>query len=209
MRFRALLLHLTVPLVALAIALAASLGCVGTPLPDPPSARADLMTLTDVPPNAVRLDGAMGAIDPGSDRPGAATLRVTNADFETFVVVPVDETGAFSAELAAALDGTLHLELVDPEGDVFLAAVALVGESVVEVDDGGDRDGDLSPDAVDCAPDDGSLASRECPAECGTDADCAVGEMCFGGVCSVMVTEICENRVDDDLDGLTDERPCL
>ncbi len=186
------------------LALVASLGCVGTPLPDPPSARADAMLLVAVPPNGVRLSGADGAIDV-ADLSGAS-LRVTIPRLDSRVETSISGAGAFTAELPGALTDTLYLELVDPSGDIFLLAVADGGamDDAVVVVATADRDGDASPDAIDCAPDDAAYGSLACPTTCSIDSDCALGQACLAGVCAVL-TEVCGNGLDDDGDGLIDE----
>lgn len=186
------------------LALVASLGCVGTPLPDPPSARAESMLLIAVPPNAVRISGADGAID-AAGRSGAS-LRVTIPRLDSRIETPVSGAGAFSAELPGAMTDTLYLELVDPSGDIFLLAVADGGtmDDAVVVVAAADRDGDASPDAIDCAPDDAAYGSLACPATCALDTDCALGQACIAGACTVL-TELCGNGLDDDGDGMIDE----
>jgi Cys-rich repeat protein len=194
------------PLLAL-LALLASLGCVGTPLPDPPSARADLMMISDEPPTDVRLVGTDGAIVLDEAHEAGGTLRVSVPRTDARSEGAVAMSGTFDVTLEGASTDTLYLELLDPERDIFLAAVAQVDGVVVAVDDGGDRDGDLSPDSIDCAPDDPALASRECPT-CATDADCGAGQICTAGVCAVCPgggVELCRNGLDDDCDGAIDE----
>ncbi len=138
-----------------------------------------------VSPERMRLEGSEGAI-----RPGGAALRVTmmrTAEIRGRVTVPVTARGAFSAELAGTLGDILYLERVDEAGDEFLVALAAVGDRPTRVEAGRDRDGDGSPDAIDCAPDDPLQRGRECfPAEC-------------------MEEEVCGNDIDEDCDGVIED----
>lgn len=187
--------------------LTASLACVGTPLPDPPSVRPEALTLTQESASEVRLTGADGAIDFGDRAPGGM-LRVTAAALPARVEVPVSTTGAFTAVVRGGLGDTLHLELVSAPEDAFLAAVAGVGDGVAVVAPGPDADRDGSPDAVDCAPTDPGYASRECVG-CASDMDCLAGETCAMGVCrSGLTAEVCLNGVDDDGNGIVDDCVC-
>jgi hypothetical protein len=187
--------------------LTASVACVGTPLPDPPSVRPEALTLTAENADMVRLTGADGAIDFGDRTPGGM-LRVTIATVPARVEVPVSTSGAFDAVLSGTLGDTLHLELVSAPEDAFLAAVAATGDGVATVAPGPDGDRDGSPDAVDCAPADPAYASRGCVA-CASDLECMAGETCSMGICvSGRVAEICDNGLDDDGNGVVDDCAC-
>lgn len=193
------------------LALPLGLACVGTPLPDPPSARPEAMTLTPEDPN-VRLTGRMSAIELAG-RP-SGTLRVSNPTTDARVLVAVAADGTFTGALPGVTTDVLYLELVEAPSDLFLVAVSGfgTGDGVTMAPAGPDGDMDGSPDAVDCAPADDTLRARECTMICASDVDCAAGEACLMGVCQptcVPVGEICRNGLDDDCDGMLDELDCM
>ena len=66
--------------------------------------------------------------------------------------------------LAGDGDQTLHLAWAHTEeDDIFLAAISAGVGAVQVVDAGPDTDGDGSPDAIDCAPEDDEYRGRRCP----------------------------------------------
>lgn len=180
--------------------------CLATPIPDPPSLDVTRMSLVQASATEVRISGGAGAV-----RPGGRALRVTNpaaAMGTSSVAIYTAADGSFGATLAGATADTLYLEGLSDTADTFELAVRLEGGSVVSTGSGGDRDVDGSPDAIDCAPDDRMQSGQRCGAACVTDLDCAAGQMCVSGVCTLSmcdVAEICGNAADDDCDGLTDD----
>ncbi len=212
-----------------AAALTVTAACVATPLPTPPSVDTERMSLTQADPERVTLTGEERSIQVE----GITRLRVTGA--RAWAEVDLSEFGAFQATIPGALSDTYYLEAILADEDRFLVAISTLaggGDSRVEERDAGsDRDGDGSPDAVDCDPDDPSSAGRRCESECtieicdGLDNDCdgEVDEGCDSGTdvdgdgfeapedCDDMnpnvnpaAIEIC-NWIDDDCDGEIDE----
>ncbi|UJR85802.1 hypothetical protein [Sandaracinus amylolyticus] len=187
-------------------------GCVATPLPDPPSANPEAITIRESQPEQLTVTGTDGAIHPGEMR-----LRITNlttAERGGRIEVAVTPSGAFDATLPGTLTDTLYLEQVEAMGGgTFIAAlVSSGGTAVMSIEPGPDTDGDGSPDLVDCAPNDEMLASRECApgAPCDGPEDCGGGEVCVGGVCRAggcAAADICGNEIDDDCNGIVDD--CL
>jgi hypothetical protein len=184
--------------------------CVATPLPDPPSADARAMSLVSSTPTTVTLLGRDGAIQPGGTRIRVTDPVTGNAGGRR--EVHVTASGAFQSEIAGSTADTIYVELLEASGVRFLAAVRDGGGgAAVSADPGPDRDGDGSPDAIDCAPDDPSLRGRECKAAgtaCTTDANCAAGQSCVAGQCTTtgcLAAEICGNGLDDDCNGVIDD----
>jgi hypothetical protein len=162
---------------------ALGVACVATPLPTPPSADIDRLALTASNPGEVTLAGADGAIQ-AEDLVG---LRVTGPVAGTQVAV--SEHGSFRAVLPGEVSDTFYLEAIVLDRDVFLIAVSAPaggGGRVEERAAGPDRDGDGSPDAVDCAPDDPAFGGQRCDSPCTPEP------------------EICDGQ-DDDCDGEVDE----
>jgi hypothetical protein len=137
--------------------------CVTTPVPVPP-------TLVEVDVSVIDIDDEIDAPTipvtggPGSIEPADATLRITNADVDPHASVEfVPETdGSFSVDIPPG--DRYFLEQITAGDDFFLVAVATSDEGAVEVvDPGPDADGDGSPDAIDCAPDDEEHRGQRCP----------------------------------------------
>lgn len=193
-------------LLRAAVLVASLSACLATPIPDPPSLDAARMSLTQASATEVRLTGSAGAV-----RPGGRALRISNpsaAMGAASVAVYTASDGSFGATLAGATTDTLYLEGVTDMADTFELAVRLEGGAVVSTSAGPDRDGDGSPDDIDCAPDDRAQSGQRCGMACSADLDCAAGQMCVAGLCTFSmcdVAEICGNGVDDDCDGLDDD----
>jgi hypothetical protein len=162
--------------------LALGSGCLGTPLPDPPSFSGEGITLRDVAQiGAVRLVG-----DPATVNPGGLTLRVTTPP-SAGVLVATNADGSFARILPGAPGDRIFFELIFPDEDRFVGAfMAPFGGRLVPVDPGPDGDDDGSPDLIDCAPTDDAIGGQRCmmtPVVCATDADCLGGQVCSAGAC--------------------------
>lgn len=183
---RALRCHVMGAMALVAMVVAVGIpACNATPLPMPPSARVDpsRMSLTSAQTTTITLRGSAGAITPGD-----VELRVTGPFGLSERRVRPD--GSFVATLSGTLDDVLFLERIEADRDRFLIAVqraAAGGEAVEAAPMPDDRDGDESPDAIDCAPDD----------------DAQGGRRCMSSTC-VPVPEVC-NGLDDDCDGVVDD----
>lgn len=178
-------------------------GCVGTPLPDPPSLSEALVTLAVTPEvGTVRFVGRPGAVDPAG-----ATLRITDPPMAG-VLVATNGDGSFGRVVDGAPTDVFYVELVLATEDRFVGAyTAGPGGTLTRATAGLDGDGDGTPDVIDCAPADRTQAGQRCGSVCTTDSDCAAGQACVAGVCaatSVCVAETC-NAMDDDCNGLVDD----
>lgn len=159
-------------------------GCVATPLPTPPTASPSQMTLIDRQPGEVDLIGAAGALEGD----GIDGLRVTGASGSVQTTVAAD--GSFEARSipSASRGDTFYLEAITADDDVFVLAITGgPASSAMASAPGTDTDEDGSPDAIDCAPEDASLAGQRC--RCGA-------------------VEFCSNGIDDNCDGMVDEPVC-
>ena len=195
---------LVVSLAAL-LALVPLTSCVATPLPDPPSANVNEMSLVEDGPGFVRLRGLPTAI-----RDGGEALRVTNTrlDRRTSIFTALD--GSFSTRIEGVLSDRLYLEQVLTDAEVFLIAIESTGaaDGRVMASMPSDRDMDDSPDEIDCAPDDPLLIARQCSVACVSDMECVAGQVCVAGVCAPMgceLAEVCGDGLDNDCDGTNDE----
>jgi hypothetical protein len=209
--------------------LALGSGCLGTPLPDPPSFSGEAITLSESPqPDTVRLVG-----DPHALNPGGVTLRITTPPAPGELVA-TNADGSFGRIVPGAAGDRIFFEIIDTEEDRFVGAfMAPLGGRLVAVDPGPDTDADGSPDAIDCAPTDDTVGGQRCAPSCAADSDCGAGEVCSGGVCVVgtvcradtdcgpagtCVSGLCSggpvactpvpetcNGIDDDCDGAIDD----
>lgn len=181
-------------------------GCAVRPIPEPPSVDTSRMSLTEAAPDSVVLTGSPGAI-----ASGGAALRVANPESRDRSQVLVGPSGDFEVVLRGSRDHVLFLEILGPETDAFLVAVTGGPDVSVEtVSPGPDQDGDLSPDAIDCAPNEAALGGSRCGAPaCVTDSDCSSYQACVYGACVTNAcsptVEVCGNGVDEDCDGVADD----
>ena len=191
--------------LAALLALLPLTSCVATPLPDPPSVNVSEMSLVEEGAGFVRLRGFPTAI-----RDGGEALRVTNARVFVQTSIFTATDGSFSTRIDGVLTDRLYLERVRSDADVFLVALetAGTGDGRVMASMLSDRDMDLSPDEIDCAPDDPAFVARECTVVCMTDMECGSGQGCVGGVCVPLgceIAEICGDGLDNDCDGTNDD----
>lgn len=149
-------------------------------------------------PDVVTLHGSAGATTK-VDR-----LRVTSSRAVTAVDTASD--GSFELPyLPGTINDIFYLEEMESSFNVFVAAIQSTdGTTFVEVTGLGDRDGDDSPDAVDCDPSNANVQSDECPRECGV-------EICgnaYDEDCDTIVDENCGLSPDIDADGRTGTNDC-
>lgn len=184
--------------------------CVATPLPTPPTADVSRMTLLEDQPGQADLRGEPGAIEAPTIDGAAIRLRVSSPLGRRETTVASD--GSFEAlGVLSETPPTLFLEVIGETSDTFLIAVTDgPGDRAMETDPGPDRDGDGSPDAIDCAPDDAARGGRRC-ASTDADGDGSSSDVdCDDTNASTYPTapELCDT-VDNDCDGLLDEDcPC-
>lgn len=179
--------------------------CVATPLPDPPSANVSEMSLVEDGAGFVRLRGLPTAI-----RDGGEALRVTNARLDVRTNIFTAADGSFSTRIDGVLTDRLYLERVRSDADAFLVAVETTGtgDGRVMASMLSDRDMDLSPDEIDCAPDDPAFVAGECTVVCMSDMECVAGQVCVAGVCAPLgceLAEVCGDGLDNDCDGTNDD----
>jgi len=143
--------------------------CVTTPLPIPPTVDPERLSLEDTNSNgpAVQVQGGPGAVDPGDEN--SNRIRVTqigepvSGGLPHFEEVEINEDGSFVALVSGLSSDLFYIELITTSQDIFLITVHGGFDGPVEsTDPGPDRDGDGSPDAIDCAPDDESVGGQRC-----------------------------------------------
>lgn len=183
-------------------------GCAVRPVPDPPSeVDAERMTISQASSDSVMLTGLSGAI-----RRAGVALRVSNSGTRDRSQVVVGQDGGFVVVVRGLRSDTYYLEALEGGVDDFLVAVTgAANDAVVAATAGSDRDGDRSPDAIDCAPDDAAIGGSRCAVACTADADCQVYQSCIEAACvtepaqCVPNPETCGDDVDDDCDGTADD----
>ncbi|MDH5492954.1 MAG: MopE-related protein [Myxococcales bacterium] len=125
----------------------------------------------------VDLRAAAGAVE------GAWRIRATGPNAATATAVMED--GSFEILGLPGLPTDIYyFEAISDVSDAFLVALQEV-EGAIVVAEVGDRDGDGSPDAVDCAPENSTRGGSRCERSCSL--------------------EICGNSIDENCDGLADE----
>lgn len=139
--------------------------CTATPLPVPPTADPDHVTVVDDGTSGVVVRGGAGAVSPGG-----TDIRVTWDPPPTTVSLParvgttVGEDGSFEVSLAGRRADRFFIEAITEDADLFLVAfTGGPGDTAVATDPGPDDDADGSPNAIDCAVDDPSLSGQRCP----------------------------------------------
>ena len=136
--------------------------CATTPLPIPPTADPEHITVVDYDQESVLITGGEGAVDPGGEeiRVGTEPHFAAAPWFEELVTGP---DGSFSSRISGQRTDRFFIEALLEDEDLFILAFSGgPGDSAVETDPGGDRDSDGSPDAIDCAPDDPTITGRRC-----------------------------------------------
>lgn len=147
-------------------------GCVADPLPMPPTVtptmNVEAITMFD-DGDTIRFEGSADAISEGN-----VALRFSavappfDGVAEDVVGTSSNDDGSFVVTLSGELTYRFFVEALIPDTEAFLGALApvcLMCTGPLEVgmaDSGTDRDGDGSPDVIDCAPDDEDLLGQQC-----------------------------------------------
>lgn len=163
-------------MAALLLLVLLAIGCIATPLPQPPIEYALDVHAVEVRggnPNmtttVVTIVGKPGAIRPGGIRIRFTKLPTPNQDIlPSLDLVNVAEDGSFAVSAVAGATSTFLIEAVEADQDVYVDAISFTilpdgrSSGVVRGEPGPDSDGDESPDAVDCAPDDPAIQGSRC-----------------------------------------------
>ncbi len=157
------LMNATTKALLLLSALLGPAGCGATPVPQPPGTDYAL----DVTKVTVEIGGSfvtavVGA--PGAVQPGSFELRITPVSTGDPPLVIGSNQVAADGSFDIAVQGTLvdlyYFEAVEPTGDVYFGVIQ--GDPPELADPGPDTDGDGSPDAIDCAPQDPNIQGTGC-----------------------------------------------
>ncbi len=145
-------------------------GCLTTPLPVPPTiepeAHPEHITIEDHD-GGVLITGEAGAFEPPD-----STIRVSYGDEPIDSLPPqraevvVGDDGSFQGWVMGGFRNRYFIEILLEDEDLFVMAITGdIDDSprAIETEAGPDRDGDGSPDEIDCAPDDETLGGRRCP----------------------------------------------
>jgi len=150
----------------LTILAAGACSCSATPLPQPPveyELDASKVEQSTDGGEAIVISGTAGAVSPGSVR-----IRITPGETDSDPVLEpgnadVSADGSFTTFVISPAANTFFFEALEADADVFFAAIRVDDAGNIEdADPGPDSDEDGSPDAIDCAPEDGTQHGQRC-----------------------------------------------
>jgi hypothetical protein len=154
--------------ITLCVVIAMLVACATTPVPVPPTVEVtpELISATYGDEEMLKLfiEGAPGAIEPPN-----VLLRIISVDGDDSTTDPFIEfnpnaDGSFNQTVPGQAGLSHYLEVIDEDDDWFLMAfTAGPNDTIVEVEPGNDGDGDGSPDAIDCAPENDQYRGQRCP----------------------------------------------
>ncbi len=173
--------------LVLILGVLASVTCVASPLPYPPSINAELLELKESAPGTLTLVGEPGAVHPGDLR-----MRIRNVSRPTLPAeIRAAANGSFQANLRGILIDTVRIDILE-ERWTTIAHVAASGVEVQLVLPPPDEDGDGYERSAECDDSDSSRYPASAELCDGIDNDCD-GSTDEPPACSCSITEECDD----------------